>query len=69
MYILACICIIHQFMHTYIHTYIHRAWDEGVAQMHLGERAVIVAPPEYGYGDEGGGKVCVCIYACLYICM
>jgi FKBP-type peptidyl-prolyl cis-trans isomerase len=34
-----------------------RAWDEGVARMCLGERAYIVAPPEYGYGEEGGGLV------------
>ena len=25
--------------------------------MCLGERAYIVAPPEYGYGEEGGGMV------------
>ena len=34
-----------------------RAWDEGVARMCLGERAYIVAPPEFAYGEEGGGLV------------
>lgn len=34
-----------------------KAWDEGVAQMELGERACIIAPPEYGYGEDGGGLV------------
>ncbi len=34
-----------------------RAWDEGVARMCLGERAHIVAPPEFAYGEEGGGLV------------
>mmetsp|Transcript_22987 Transcript_22987/g.62308 ORF Transcript_22987/g.62308 Transcript_22987/m.62308 type:complete len:98 (-) Transcript_22987:27-320(-) len=34
-----------------------RAWDEGVARMCLGERASIVAPPEYAYGEKGTGSV------------
>ncbi|UJR36585.1 hypothetical protein I4U23_029304 [Adineta vaga] len=32
-----------------------RGWDEGVAQMSKGERAIFTCPPEYAYGKEGFG--------------
>lgn len=30
-----------------------KGWDEGVAQMSLGEQAVLTCSPEYAYGDRG----------------
>ncbi|CAH3021546.1 unnamed protein product, partial [Porites evermanni] len=30
-----------------------KGWDEGVAQMKVGERAFLICPPEYGYGPSG----------------
>ncbi|XP_033109170.1 12 kDa FK506-binding protein-like [Anneissia japonica] len=30
-----------------------RGWDEGVAQMSLGQRAILTCPPEYAYGAKG----------------
>merc|ERR1712071_201683 len=30
-----------------------RGWDEGVAQMEIGETAVLTCPPEYAYGPNG----------------
>ena len=34
-----------------------RGWDEGVAQMRVGERAKLTIPPELGYGARGAGGV------------
>lgn len=34
-----------------------KGWDEGVAKMSLGERAIITCPPNYAYGADGIGKV------------
>merc|ERR1711893_15790 len=34
-----------------------RGWDEGVAQMSVGERAVLTCSPDYAYGDQGVGGV------------
>mmetsp|Transcript_8552 Transcript_8552/g.11291 ORF Transcript_8552/g.11291 Transcript_8552/m.11291 type:complete len:117 (+) Transcript_8552:192-542(+) len=34
-----------------------RGWDEGVAQMSLGEKAVLEITPDYGYGQRGAGGV------------
>ena len=34
-----------------------RGWDEGVAKMSLGEEAILVISPEYGYGVRGAGNV------------
>eukprot|EP00698_Gefionella_okellyi_P016748 TRINITY_DN480_c0_g2_i1.p1 TRINITY_DN480_c0_g2~~TRINITY_DN480_c0_g2_i1.p1 ORF type:complete len:117 (+),score=4.63 TRINITY_DN480_c0_g2_i1:248-598(+) len=30
-------------------------WDEGVATMKRGERALFVLAPEFGYGEDGAG--------------
>ena len=30
-----------------------RAWDEGVAQMSVGEKAYITCDPDYAYGADG----------------
>ncbi len=30
-----------------------KGWDEGVAQMSVGERAVLTCSPEYAYGEKG----------------
>ena len=32
-----------------------RGWDEGVAQMSLGERARLECSPDYAYGAAGAG--------------
>ena len=34
-----------------------QGWDEGVAQMRVGERARLTIPPEMGYGAHGAGGV------------
>ncbi len=36
-----------------------RGWDEGVAQMSVGERAELTCSPDYAYGDRaiGGGLI------------
>eukprot|EP00877_Chromochloris_zofingiensis_P009241 jgi/Chrzof1/4570/Cz14g18200.t1 len=34
-----------------------RGWDEGVAQMSVGERAKLTISPDYGYGAQGAGGV------------
>ena len=35
----------------------HRGWDEGVAQMSLGEKAMLHITSDYGYGASGAGGV------------
>ena len=30
-----------------------KGWDEGVQKMKVGERAIIICPPDYGYGARG----------------
>jgi len=30
-----------------------KAWDEGVAQMSKGERAILTCSPDYAYGSKG----------------
>lgn len=34
-----------------------RGWDEGVAQMSIGEQAKLTLPPEYAYGKQGVGNI------------
>jgi len=34
-----------------------KGWDEGVAQMSVGERATLQITPDYGYGKQGAGGV------------
>lgn len=36
-----------------------RGWDEGVARMSIGEKAILTCPPEYAYGkqDVGNGLI------------
>jgi len=30
-----------------------KGWDEGVAQMSVGERAILTCSPDYAYGERG----------------
>jgi FK506-binding protein 1 len=34
-----------------------KGWDEGVAQLTVGQRALITCPPNYAYGSQGIGGV------------
>jgi len=34
-----------------------KGWDEGVAQMSVGQRANLTCTPDYGYGSKGAGGV------------
>lgn len=34
-----------------------RGWDEGVAQMSIGEKAILHITSDYGYGARGAGNV------------
>jgi len=34
-----------------------KGWDEGVAQMSVGQRANLTCTPDYAYGSEGAGGV------------
>ena len=34
-----------------------KGWDEGIALLGVGDRAVLVIPPELGYGSRGAGGV------------
>jgi tetratricopeptide (TPR) repeat protein len=32
-----------------------KGWDEGVAQLRVGDQAILVIPPQLGYGPKGAG--------------
>lgn len=34
-----------------------KGWDEGIAMMRVGEQAILVIPPQLGYGKRGAGGV------------
>lgn len=34
-----------------------KGWDEGVAQMSIGQKVILTCPPEYAYGEHGAGNV------------
>lgn len=34
-----------------------KGWDQGVAQMSVGEKALITCPPNYAYGNQAVGGV------------
>ena len=34
-----------------------KGWDEGIAQLGVGDKAVLVIPPQIGYGAKGAGGV------------
>jgi peptidylprolyl isomerase len=34
-----------------------KGWDEGIAQLGIGDTAVLIVPPQLGYGDKGAGGV------------
>jgi FKBP-type peptidyl-prolyl cis-trans isomerase len=39
-----------------------KGWDEGVAQMSVGERANLTCSPDYAYGSRGAGGVVSSLY-------
>ena len=34
-----------------------KGWDEGIAQLGIGDTAVLIVPPQLGYGEKGAGGV------------
>ena len=34
-----------------------KGWDEGIAQLGIGDSSVLIVPPQLGYGDKGAGGV------------
>ena len=48
-----------------------QGWDEGVAQMSKGERAILKIASDYAYGSQGVGGVsflCICLTCHLTRC-
>ena len=33
-----------------------KGWDEGIAQLGIGDSAVLIVPPQLGYGEKGAGE-------------
>ena len=33
-----------------------RCWDEGIAELEVGQKATLTCPPEYAYGRRGAGN-------------
>ena len=34
-----------------------RGWDEGIVQLQKGQKAELICPPDYAYGERGAGGV------------
>ncbi|MFI5221062.1 MAG: FKBP-type peptidyl-prolyl cis-trans isomerase, partial [Bacteroidia bacterium] len=34
-----------------------KGWDEGIALMHVGDRAIFTVPPQLGYGEQAYGPI------------
>ena len=34
-----------------------KGWDEGIAKLHIGDKAILVIPAKLGYGEKGAGGV------------
>lgn len=32
-------------------------WEEGIALLHVGDKAILTVPPQLGYGERGGGPI------------
>ena len=49
-----------------------KGWDEGVAQMSVGQRAILTCSPDYAYGPRGHPGVyptlcCVVLWLCVCV--
>lgn len=33
-----------------------KGWDEGIAQLGIGDQAILIIPPQLGYGERGAGN-------------
>jgi peptidylprolyl isomerase len=34
-----------------------KGWDEGIGKLHIGDQAILIIPPQLGYGARGAGGV------------